>query len=140
MNWIATTLLSAFFIALSNVLAKIYQSKIALGIGLAIFAIGVFVIAFITTTIQKTPVVLSKSFQQAAMLAFLYGVIWAIGQVFFLLTLSKNAPLSLTIPILVGCIAIGGVISGLVFFKETLSSLQIIGVITVLIGTVILSR
>lgn len=140
MNWITTAIISTIFIALSNVIAKFYQSKIPLGIGMIYFTIGVFVISVIASIVNKSPLSWSKSMQQGALLAFAYGFIWAIGQVFFLLSLSKNAPLSLVIPVLVGGIGMFGVLSGVVFFNETLSLMRVIGIVTVLIGTVILSR
>lgn len=140
MNWIVTAIISAAFLSLSNVIAKLYQSKISLGAGMIIFSLGVLVVSVLVTLISKTPFTTSKSLQSAVWLALVYGIIWALGQIFFLTTLAKNAPISLAIPIIVGGIATGGALAGVAFFGETLSLMRVIGIITILTGTVILSR
>ncbi|MEK7577204.1 MAG: hypothetical protein AAB492_01120 [Patescibacteria group bacterium] len=140
MNWITASILSAVLYSTSNAVTKVFQPKLSFGIGMVLFSIGVLVSSLVLTMVTKTPLTITKVTQQAMTLAFVSGLIWAFAQLFLLMTLAKNAPLSIAIPVIVGGIAVGGILAGVAFFGETLSPMRIVGIMIVLIGTVILSR
>ncbi len=140
MNWITMAVASALGYSAANALTKIYQSKLPLIAGVGFFAFGIFVTSLITLLLTKSSGDILKHANNYAGIAALAGLIWFFAQFLFVDAMSKNAPISLLIPFVTGGIAIGGVITGLLFFGETLSTIKIIGVIVVLIGTVMLSR
>lgn len=139
MSWPILAIVSASLYSLSNVITKVFQPKLSSGVGIFIFSIGVFLSSTLIALFFKSGTIPKFSWQPAY-LALASGFVWAFAQLFFILTIGKNAPISAAIPVVVGGIAVGGVLTGIAFFGETLSLMRIIGIVTVLIGTVILSR
>lgn len=140
MNWFITSLLSAAFFSASNAVTKIFQPKLSFGIGMIIFSIGVLTSSVVYSLITKAPLTLTKISQQTMSFAFGAGFIWAFAQLFFLMTLSKNAPLSVAVPIIVGGIGIGGILTGVLFFGEHMTGMRVVGAVIVLAGSIILAR
>lgn len=140
MNWIISAILSSLFFSLSNAVTKVFQPRLSYGLGLGIFSLGVLLTSLVILLFSKTPIVAGKLIQQSSGLALVSGFIWGIAQFFFLLMLSKNAPLSVAIPIVVGGIGIGGILAGILFFGEQMTLMRIIGATIVLVGSVILAK
>lgn len=139
MSWPILAILSALLYSLSNAITKVFQPKLSSGVGIFIFSIGVFFSSTLIALFFKFGTAPKFSWQPAY-LALASGFVWAFAQLFFIVTIGKNAPISAAIPVVVGGIAVGGVLAGLMFFGETLSIMRIVGIMTVLIGTIILSR
>lgn len=140
MNWPILAVLSALLYSLSNAITKMFQPKLSTGLGMFIFSTGVFLASALIAIGMKSGGITPKFSLPPAYLAIISGIVWAFAQLLLIVTFSKDAPISIAVPIIVGGIAVGGVLTGLVFFGETLSFMRIIGIVTVLIGTVILSR
>lgn len=140
MNWFISAILSAALFASSNAVTKVFQPKLSFGIGMVLFSLGVLISSLLVTVATKTPMTVTKVAQQAMGLAFGSGLIWAFAQTFLLITLSKNAPLSVAIPIIVGGVGIGGIAAGVLLFGEQMTLMRTIGSVIVIIGSVILAR
>ena len=70
----------------------------------------------------------------------LSGVFFTGAVLLYNTTLSRNVPLSIALPMLVGGIGVAGVIAGVVVFHESLSLMKLIGVSVKLVGTVVLAK
>ena len=120
---------------------KLFQAKIHVVSGLFVFIIGALLTAttglILTNFFFKQSTVVTREGVQLALIA---GAIWAVGQLMFFLTLSKNPPLSVVLPILVAGIGIGGVLAGVLYFQEALTPQRIFAIAIVLIGSIILAR
>ena len=66
--------------------------------------------------------------------------IWTIGQILFLHLFFKYPELSVVTPVMVGCVALGGVIAGFLVFKEPISVTKVIGVVGIILSVFILSK
>lgn len=139
MSWPILAIISALLFSTSNVITKTFQPKLNSGLGMFVFSIGVLITSAITAVVYKSGAAPKFSWSPVY-LALAAGTVYTLAQLLFIITLAKNAPLSIAIPIIVGGIAVGGVVTGIAFFGESLSLMRIIGIVTVLIGTVILSR
>lgn len=140
MNWLTLSLLSALFYAGSNALTKLFQPKLSTGLGMFIFSIGVFVASAVMAVFVKSGNSVPKASVAPILLAISSGCVWAIGQYLLIVTFAKNAPISVALPIILSGIAVGGILTGVTFFGETLSLTRIIGIVIVLIGTFVLSK
>lgn len=139
MNWMMFAILSALLFSVSNALTKMFQPKLATGIGLVLFALGVLGAAVVNIIFGKytSP---QTSTGNPILIALSAGFIWGFAQLFFILMLAKNAPVSVAIPVVIGGIGIGGVLAGILLFGETLTITRIIGIAIVLTGSIILGR
>jgi transporter family protein len=68
------------------------------------------------------------------------GVCLALASVFFINIFSNNGDLSLAIPLLYVLIIFLGVMFGVLLYKESLNFTQILGIITIVIGIVFVTR
>lgn len=141
MNWYITSIAAIIFFSAANALARLFQDKIHPLYALVPQIIGAFLSAGIVAVGFKLLSPKSGAFTtQGVTLAIIAGVVWAVGQIFFYVTLSKDAPLSVVIPLVVGGVGVGGVLAGVMFFSEQLSFLRFTGISIVLIGSLILAR
>lgn len=140
MNWLTSALIAAALFSTSNALTNVFQSKMSMGAGLTLFSAGVFACALIIAAVLKTSFQNLSQSGTGIYFALGSGIVWALAQMTFLLMLSKNPPLSIVVPIVVGGIGVGGVITGALFFGEQLSTMRVIGAAIILLGTVILAR
>lgn len=140
MNWLTTTIIAVAFLSASNVFIKFYLPKLGSGFGTFYFTLAALLMTMILTFIMKAGGPAAKSVGYAPLFAMLSGVLWATGNFFFFTIFAKNTPLSLALPIVVGGIGVGGVITGLLLFHESLNVTQIIGILVVLAGSVILAK
>jgi uncharacterized membrane protein len=140
MNWFTFALLSALLFSVSNALTKMFQPRLATGVGLIVFALGVVGAALINLLgIKSTTPPASGGINPMA-LAITSGFVWGFAQLFFIFMLAKNAPVSVAIPVVIGGIGIGGVLAGALLFGETLTLMRIIGIVIVLAGSILLGR
>ena len=140
MHWILISILSGIGFSTANALAKNFPNKIDSQYALIIFA-TVGIITSITGIILVR-VLTGKEFiltNQGVMWAAAAGVAWGVGQTLFFITL-KDAPLSLAVPLVVGILGVGGVVAGVLFFHESLTTIRIVGVTVVILGALLLSR
>lgn len=140
MNWPILAILSGLLFAGSNAITKAFQPKLPSALGMFIFSAGVFLTSAFLALFIRSAAGAPKFTWPPSYLALTSGFVWAFAQFLLIVAFAKHAPISIAIPIVVGGIAVGGVLTGLLFFGETLSLMRIIGIVTVLIGTVILSR
>jgi drug/metabolite transporter (DMT)-like permease len=142
MNWFIAALLSALLFAISNALTKGFSSRLNLFTGLLFFTIGGLLVPLLGFLVTKTPFI---KFAHSAAPRALWGMmasgfVWAWATYMFLDLLSRSTALSVVLPIIVGGIGIGGVVAGVLFFGETISTTQIGAIVLVLIGSILLGR
>ena len=139
MNWLLYTLLAAVFISLSNALTRFFQPVLSVPLGMFIFSVGVLFSSFCVSFFSGS-FAWNSDMRVGVLFALMSGAVWGIGQLFFITALSKQAPLSVMVPIVVGGIGIGGIVAGTVIFKESITFFRIFAMMLVLIGSVLLAR
>jgi multidrug transporter EmrE-like cation transporter len=117
-----------------------FQPRLATGVGLVVFALGVLAAAIVNLLAVKGPAPQAGAGINPLTLAVTSGFIWGFAQLFFILMLAKNAPVSVAVPVVIGGIGIGGVLAGVLLFGETLTLMRIIGIAIVLAGSILLGR
>jgi len=141
MNWLVASILSVILFSITNGIARGFQGKIHPLFALVPQLIGSLIVAVLLSLGYKSIAPKIGTFTtQGAILAVIAGVSWVLAQLLYYTALSKNAPLSVAIPIISGGIIVGGVVAGALFFSEQLGASRIIGIILVLIGSILLAR
>ena len=142
MTWFVAALLSALLFSISNAITKDFQPKLSLFTGLLFLILGGLFAVIIGMVITGSSLVkyMGQTNPKALWEAITSGFVWASATFVFFYVLSKNAPLSLAMPVIVGGIGVGGVLAGLLVFHESLTTMQLIGIIVVLAGSVLLAR
>lgn len=140
MTWLAAALISAALFSVSNGFTKVFQSKLGTGFGMILFSLGVLASSIFITYVLKIGLPIYKQPTQTIQTALIAGLVWGFAQLFFIIMLGKNAPMTVALPIVVGGIGVGGILTGVLFFGEQMTVPRLIGATIVLIGTVILSR
>ena len=141
MNWLGILLISITGHGISTTLVRYYSPRISPLAGAILLSSGALATALITLFILiVTGGKMPMPGKDTVVTGLLSGVFFTGAVILFNFTLSKNVPLSIAVPILVGGIGVAGVISGVAVFHETLSMIKLIGISVILIGTVILAR
>ncbi len=141
MNWYIFSLLAVVSYSVGNVITKYVSSRLSSFAGALGQAVGAVIISIITFFVFQIFTSRSGSLDRGNFIAAAAsGGLWIIGQMFLFIALSKNAPISIVIPFVMGGLGVGGVIGGVLFFKESLTAIQTLGIITVLIGSVMLAK
>lgn len=141
MNWYLFSLLAVLSYSVGNVITKYVSARLSSLAGALGQAVGAIIISTITFLVYQTFTSRSGSVDRGSFIAAaIGGGLWVIGQIFLFLAFTKNAPISIVIPFVVGGIGVGGVIGGILFFKESLTVMQILGIITVLVGSLMLTK
>lgn len=141
MNWYIFSLLAVVSYSVGNVITKYVSSRLSSFAGALGQAVGAVIVATITFFVFQTLTSRSGSLNRGSFVAAaISGGLWIIGQIFLFLALSKHAPISIVIPFVMGGLGVGGVIGGVLFFKESLTMIQTLGIITVLVGSVMLAK
>lgn len=141
MNWYIFSLLAIISYSFGNAITKYVSSRLSSFAGALAQAIGAVVVSLITFFVFQSLASRTPKIDQGNFLAAVAGGgLWVIGQIFLFFAFSKNAPLSIVIPFVVGGIGVGGVIGGILFFKESLTTMQFFGIITVLVGSIMLAK
>lgn len=138
-NWLPYLLLSAVSLTIFNFLNKVVTAKgtsttiilFLMGLGLSFTSL---LILFLTgaknTAFTRNTIVI----------ALIAGVFWSLGQIFALVMFSRGASLSLGLPLLISILIITGAISGVLFLKEDLSWLKVVGIAVILAGNYLLVK
>ncbi len=139
MNWYLTTIIAIVGFSGANALSRYISTKFSPIFSFPFFVFGSFVFSLIALLFFKIFSQEKTVFSsQGVTIAIIAGIIWAIGQLSFFISL-KSAPLSLLSCLIIGGIGIGGVLAGVIFFHETLSFMRIIGIVVILIGSIVLA-
>ena len=141
MNWIGLLLISITGYGFSNALVRYYSTRISPLMGAILLTSGALATALIVLLIQsfsggKMP----TPGKDTVITGLLSGVFFTGAVLFYNTTLSRNVPLSIALPILVGGIGVAGVIAGVAVFHESLSVMKFIGIVVIIIGTTVLAR
>lgn len=141
MNWLVLLLISISGYGISNALVRYYTQKTSPLMGVILLTSGALATALVallvqTTTGGKIPTI-GKDTLTTGLLS---GVFFAGAVLLFNTTLSRNVPLSIAVPVIVGGIGVAGVIAGVAVFHETLSMMKFIGISVILVGTIMLAR
>lgn len=139
-SWVPNAIIAALFFSAANAFIKIYQPKLGNGFGLFFFVFGGLIATAFITFVLKIDSNMPKQFGTTPYIAMLAGILWAIANFFFFSLFSKNTPLSIAMPFVVGGIGVGGILAGVLFFGERMNASQIAGAVIVLIGSAILAR
>ncbi len=78
--------------------------------------------------------------RNAALIAAGAGLFWFVGQFLYFAAFSKSPSVSILIPIQVGGIALAGVLTGFLFFKEPLTMSKMIGMASILFGIFFIAK
>ena len=140
MNWLTTTFIAVLFLSASNIFLKYYLPKLGSGLSIFYFTLAALLVTIVLTFVAKVGEPAVKHVGYAPLFAMVSGILWAIGNFFFFTIFIKNAPLSLVMPIVVGGIGVGGIITGVILFHESLNMAQIAGILIVLSGSIIIAR
>ena len=141
MNWIGLLLISITGYGFSNALVRYYSTRISPLMGAILLTSGALATALIVLLIQsfsggKMP----TPGKDTVITGLLSGVFFTGAVLFYNTTLSRNVPLSIALPILVGGIGVAGAIAGVAVFHESLSVMKFIGIVVIIIGTTVLAR
>lgn len=141
MNWLVLLLISISGYGISNTLVRYYSVRISPILGAVLMTSGALATALIVLMMQsfsggKIPI----PAKDTILTGLLSGVFFTGAVLLYNTTLSRNVPLSIAIPILVGGIGVAGVIAGVAVFHESLSLMKFIGISVILVGTVLLAR
>ncbi len=141
MNWLVLLLISIAGYGISNTLVRYYSTRISPLIGALLLTSGALATAMIVLLIQAfSGGKLAMPGKDTIITGLLSGVFFTGAVLLYNTTLSRNVPLSIALPMLVGGIGVAGVIAGVVVFHESLSLMKLIGVSVKLVGTVVLAK
>lgn len=139
MTWLLSIVISIVCFSIVNALSRLYVGKIHPILALVPQVISSLIIILVIAFVYKQN---SKNLlltHEGIIIAIVAGIIWIVGQLLFCISLNQHAPLIIAVLLSVGGVAIGGIIVGVGFFHEQLSLIRIIGIITVLIGSIFLA-
>jgi drug/metabolite transporter (DMT)-like permease len=134
--WIIPIAIMALFNALSLVALKLASERsdiVMLGVvvtGSAFLSMAIFAVFYYTTWHHSAP----SLPQHAIKWGMIAGVLSALIEVLFLMALSWHAPLGISVTILRVLSIVFAILLGLIIFKETLSIVNMIGVILSIVG------
>jgi len=140
MNWLGYAILAASFYGFFNFFIKLFADKISPSIALMIMAGTSFILATITTLVLKMTGQELTFSKGVIILPIAAGVFAGLAEIFYIFMFSKNVPISIGNPLVVGGTVLVAVILGLVALKEPLTTIKITGIAITLLGLVILSR
>lgn len=140
MNWLTSAVLAILGLASYNFVLKLTSSKISVFYGLPIIGLGVLISSLLGLIFVKLSNSQNLQFSTNGLfLALLTGFLWGIGEIFFFLMFSLNAPLSVGLPLVVGSISILGALAGIVFLGEPLTILKTVAIILISVGLALLN-
>lgn len=140
MNWITFAILAGTSFGFYNFFVKLASDKLSPTIALMFIAGSSFLIATISTILFKISGQ-QLTFSKGAMwLPICAGVFTGIAEILYIFMFAKNAPLNIGVPIVIGVSTIIVVLLGLVFLKESLGAVKIVGICVTILGLLILAR
>ncbi len=140
MNWIAFAMLSAISFGFYNFFTKLSADKLSPTIALMCIAGTSFLVATISTVVFKISGQELTFSREALWLPILAGISTGIAEIFYLYMFTKDAPLNLGNPMVVGVTMLIAVLLGVIFLKEPLSVSKIAGICLIIAGAILLIR
>jgi len=140
MNWLTYAILAASTFGFYNFFTKISADKFSPALANMFIAGASLLVAIISTIYLKMSgqsLVFTKS---SLLLPIVAGLFAGAAEIFYLSMYSKNAPISIGNPLVVGGTIVIAVILGIIILREPISAAKIAGIIVVLVGLVILGR
>lgn len=140
MEWLIFGILSAVSFGFYNFFTKLASDKFSFSIVLMLTSGVAFLVAIITTIILKfngSSLVFSKNYLTFPILA---GLFTGFAEIFYILMFSKNAPLSIGNPLVVGGTVAVAVILGVLILREPINIFKIVGIILTIIGLIFLAK
>jgi len=133
--------LSALCFSTFNAIVKALPSRIHIIYVLPFVILGGLVISLLGLLLPKfvpyENVILTRS---GAFYAIGMGIVWTIGQFVFLHLFFKYPELSVVTPVMVGCVALGGTLSGFLVFDEPITLTKLIGLAGIIVSVFIVSK
>lgn len=139
MNWIFIAILSAFFYGSYNFFIKLSSNHINQIVGAVILQIVAAIIGsviLIYLWLSKAPLSIT---QKGVGFAVAAGAAVGLAEITTFILFSKGISASVGIPIIIGGSVLVGVVLGLIFAKESLGLIHIIGLVLILAGIVIMT-
>lgn len=141
MSWLVGSILSILFFSGKNALQRYISPRLPSLHALIIQAVSAIVVLLIALTLTRSFTQFSRlDSKPVIIMTVLAGIMWIFGEYFLYIVFAKNAPLTIVVPLVTGGVAIGGVLTGLLFFNESLTIVRLVGIITVLVGSIILVK
>ena len=140
MHWLIFAILSAISFGLYDFFIKLSSEKSSPTIALMIISGITFLITLIATIFLKTSghkLIISK---EGIWWLVTAGVLVTIGDILYIIMFSKNVPLNLGNPFVVGGTIITAIIFSIIFLKEPLELTRIFGIIFTLFGLILLTK
>lgn len=140
MSWQIFAVLSLVFSAVYNILAKLGATKMNVFASNATIAATSLIIA-ISVFLFGAPISsLTASGPTPLVYSILSGLSVGAYAVFYMLSLSKSAPISVALPLVFGGSIVLTAILSVIFLGESVSYLKVAGLTFIIIGLALLSR
>jgi uncharacterized membrane protein len=140
MNWITFAILAASSFGFYNFFTKLAADKLSPTIALMFIAGASFLVATVSTIVFKASGQELTFSKGAIYLPILAGVFTGIAEIFYLFMFTKNAPLNIGGPVVIGITILVTVLLGLIVLKEPLNAAKIAGICLTMAGVVLLAR
>lgn len=140
MNWLIFAILAAGSYGFYNFFAKISTDKFSPVIAAAFitgFSFLVTIAATIYLKISGQNLIFSKN---TILYPILAGLFVGAAEIFYMITFSKNAPLSIATPLVIGGAAFIATLLGIFFLRENLSATKIFAILLTIIGLFLLAK
>ena len=140
MHWIVFAFLTASGYGFFNFFMKLSGSKFSPTVANIFIAGTSLLIAVISTLYLKYTGHELIFTRENIKLPILAGVFTCIGEIFYLTMYSKQAPITIGYPLVVGSTMVIVIILGLIVLKEPLTLFKIIGLSCIIVGLIFVSR
>lgn len=141
MSWLFGSILAIIFFSTKNGLQRYISPKLPSLPALFLQVVSALIALLIALMLTRSFTQFSKFDSKPVIgLTILAGITWFFGEYLLYIIFAKNPPLTIVVPLLTGGVAIGGVLTGLLFFNESLTTSRLIGIVIVLIGSIILTK
>jgi len=140
MNWITFAILAATSFGFYNFFTKLAADKLSPTIALMFIAGATFLVAMISTIAFKISGQELTFSKETILFPILAGVFTGIAEIFYLYMFTKDAPLNIGAPLVIGITIIVTVLMGLIVLKEPLNVAKIVGICLTIVGLMILVR
>lgn len=140
MNWVVFAFLTAASYGFFNFFMKLSGPKFSPTVANIFIAGTSLLIAVISTLYLKFTGHDLIFTRENIKLPILAGVFTCLGEIFYLMMFSKQAPITIGYPMVVGGAALVVLVLGFIVLKEPLSLFKIAGIVCMLAGLIFLSR
>lgn len=140
MNWLFYALLAASGFGFYNFFLKMSSDKLSPAVANIFIAGTSCLIAIISSVYLKLngqDLLITKENIKFPVIA---GLFTGMAEIFYLTMYSKNTPITIGNPLVVGGSIVIAVILGLIILKEPMNGIKVAGIILTLTGLVVLSR